>query len=125
MIEASCHCGAIRLEINQELKSVTECNCSICRRLGAQWAYFRPDEVKVVSTGEGTGIYMWNDKEIEFHHCRNCGCTTHYESLGENPRRAVNARLIAIEHVKGTPVRRFDGASTFQALVDDPPRLVE
>ena len=30
----SCHCGAVRLEVNAELDSVTECNCSTCSRWG-------------------------------------------------------------------------------------------
>ena len=38
MIEASCHCGAVRLEIAQRPERLTSCNCSICRRLGALWA---------------------------------------------------------------------------------------
>ena len=125
MIEASCHCGSVRFEISTKPKSVTECNCSICRRLGAQWAYYHPDEVKVICSGDATVIYMWNDREIEFHHCRMCGCATHYEGLGENPRRAVNARLIAIDDVKGVPIRRFDGASSWKVIVDDPARVVE
>jgi hypothetical protein len=112
MIEASCHCGSVRLEISEKPKSVTECNCSICRRLGVQWAYYHPDEVKIICPDDATVIYMWNDREIEFHHCRTCGCVTHYEGLGERPRRAVNARLIEIENIKGVPVRHFDGASS-------------
>jgi hypothetical protein len=32
MIEASCHCGAVRLEIDSPPAEVTDCHCSICRR---------------------------------------------------------------------------------------------
>ena len=38
MIEASCHCGAVRLEIDSPPDEVTDCHCSICRRYGALWA---------------------------------------------------------------------------------------
>ena len=41
MIEASCHCGAVRVQVTrapQEVE-VKECNCSICRRTGAVLAY--------------------------------------------------------------------------------------
>ena len=124
MIEAFCHCGAVRLEISSNPKSVTECTCSICRRLGAQWAYFHPDQVKVICSPGATGIYMWNDRCIEFHHCRVCGCTTHYEGIGDKPRRAVNARMIDIADIKGVPIRLFDGASSWKYLEDDSSRVV-
>jgi len=110
MIEASCHCGAVRFEIASKPTSVTECNCSICRRLGVRWAYYHPDEVKVLCEPGATAVYMWNEKCIEFHHCVTCGCTTHYEGLGEDPRRVVNARLMNPDDIRGVPIRHFDGA---------------
>ena len=43
MIEATCHCGAVRLKAPHPPQSVTDCNCSICRLLGVLWAYYNPD----------------------------------------------------------------------------------
>ena len=125
MVEASCHCGAVRFEISSKPKSVTECTCSICRRLGVQWAYYHPEKVKLICCPDATAIYTWKQRLIEFHHCRTCGCTTHYEGLGDRPRRAVNARLMDITDIKGVPIRRFDGASSWKYLDDDPDRVVE
>ena len=116
MIEASCHCNAVRFEISSRPESLTECNCSICRRLGARWAYYHPDQVKVISELDATGIYLWGDRSIEFHHCRVCGCTTHYEGIGEHPRRAVNARLMKTADTDGVSIRLFDGASSWTYL---------
>jgi hypothetical protein len=56
MIESSCHCGAVKLEIAVAPETVTECNCSICRRYGVLWAYYAPSQVRI---GAGpTDIYM-------------------------------------------------------------------
>ena len=104
---------------------MTECNCSICRRLGARWAYYRPDEVEVICEPGDTAIYLWNDRCIEFHHCTTCGCTTHYEGIGEKPRRVVNARLMAPEDISGVRIRRFDGAESWTYVDDDPSLVVE
>jgi hypothetical protein len=41
MIESSCHCGVVKLEIQSAREEVNDCNCSICRRYGALWAYYR------------------------------------------------------------------------------------
>jgi len=116
MIEATCHCGGVRFEIAAKPASLTECNCSICRRLAAQWAYYTPEEVHVICEPNATRTYAWGDKLIEFHHCRNCGCTTHYESLAGRPRRAVNARLMEPDDLRGVRIRHFDGASSWKYL---------
>ena len=34
MLTGTCHCGAIRIEIPNAPDTLTNCNCSICRRLG-------------------------------------------------------------------------------------------
>jgi len=43
MITGSCHCGAVHIAVAEAPASVKSCNCSICRRLGTLWAYYRPD----------------------------------------------------------------------------------
>jgi hypothetical protein len=35
MIVGSCHCGAVRLEVDAPPDVVTDCACSICRRKGS------------------------------------------------------------------------------------------
>ena len=113
MIFASCHCGAVRIEIAEPPSSVTDCNCSICRRRGALWAYYRPAQVRFLSPPDATAVYSWGDKDIAFHHCKVCGCTTHWSGLVTPPvdRMGVNARLTEPSVLDGLPVRKFDGAS--------------
>jgi hypothetical protein len=55
---------------------------------------------------------MWNDRMIEFHHCRTCGCVSHWAPVdrGHN-RMAVNARLMDPEILAGARVRHIDGAN--------------
>ena len=49
MVEATCHCGAVRLEVPKSPQEVEvkECNCSICRRTGSVLAYYSPRDVRV------------------------------------------------------------------------------
>ena len=117
MIEASCHCGAVRLEIAEAPAEVTDCNCSICRRLGALWAYYQPGDVAVIAAPEATGAYVWGDRMLARHFCRVCGCTTHWQALDPKAdRMGVNARLMAPQDLKGARVRKFDGADTWTVL---------
>ena len=38
-LTASCHCGAVRIEVQRAPRTLTGCNCSVCRRHGALWAH--------------------------------------------------------------------------------------
>ncbi len=51
--EGSCHCGTIRVAIEDDPVDAGECNCSICRRTGALWTYRSPSQVKVAGMGVG------------------------------------------------------------------------
>jgi len=92
-------------------------NCSICRRYGVMWAYYSPKVVQIISAADATDVYMWNDRSIEFHRCRNCGCVSHWSPVDKTyDRMGVNARLMPFEILVHTRVRRLDGANTEQYL---------
>ena len=118
MITATCHCGNISIEIATRPESVTECNCSICRRYAARWAYYTRGQVTINAARDAMSAYCWGDREIEFYHCNNCGCITHYESVEkqDDSRVAVNARMLPEDIVADIPVKRFDGADTWKYL---------
>jgi hypothetical protein len=120
LIEASCHCGAVRLAIDHAPLEVTDCNCSICRRYGALWAYYLRAQVRVSSAGGATEIYMWGERKIAFHRCAHCGCVTHWVAVDEaRPRMGVNARMMDPEVLAGARVRRLDGAVSWEYLDED------
>ncbi len=109
MIEGSCHCGAVRFQTNCAPEVVADCNCTICRRYGALWAYYSPKEVQV--TKDATDIYMWGRRRLEFHRCKRCGCVTHWEAVDKTYNRmGVNARLMTPEVLAHARVGHFDGA---------------
>ena len=116
MVEASCHCGAVRLSVAAAPREVTECNCSICRRLGARWAYYSPAKVGMPRPGS-TQPYVWGDRMLAFHRCRSCGVTTHWQSLdGAKDRMAINARTMGDLDWDRIKVRQFDGAATWEYM---------
>jgi hypothetical protein len=107
MLQGSCHCGAVRLFVPRPPEWVGACNCSLCRRTGWLGAYYLPDEVRI--EGE-TAAYVWGDRMIGIHHCPICGCSTHWQTLGEDfGRMGINARLL-----DGFAV----GAAAFPAAVE-------
>jgi hypothetical protein len=119
LVEASCHCGAIRFEVEAAPAAVTDCNCSICRRYGVLWAYYSPRQVHWRSPGGATDIYMWNNKSLEFHRCATCGCVTHWAAVDRTTdRMGVNARLMEPEVLARARVRRLYGAKTWKYIDD-------
>ena len=96
-IKATCHCGAITVTVPGKPKTpINECQCTICRRYGAAWAYYNTNDVKIEKKeGSSTRRYVWNDREIEFTWCENCGCVMYWypvevstgdEEMGVNTR---------------------------------------
>jgi hypothetical protein len=95
MVEASCHCGAVRLELSEPPRDVFECNCSICRKLGVLWAYYQTSQVTIHAAPDATLVYSWGDRKLGFHTCKTCGCTTYWKALEPgHPRMGMNARLV-------------------------------
>ena len=121
MYTASCHCGAIVLEMQRKPRKLTQCNCSLCRRYGALWAYFQRKSLRVIGENKALEVYSWNDKRFNFFRCATCGCVTHYERTTRradgSDMGAVNLRNIdepAI--IENVPIRLLDGALTWKVL---------
>lgn len=121
VLKGSCHCGAVTWEFEGIPDSATACNCTVCRRYGALWAYDWVDEGIRVS-GD-TKSYVRGDKMLGFHFCPNCGCVAYWRGLQAHPdgrtRIAVNVRLTDPEPVAKVPIRHFEGFETFKDLPMD------
>jgi hypothetical protein len=116
-VEATCHCGAVRIVVPEAPTKLTSCNCSICRRLGGLWSYYSPTVVEV--RGE-TATYRWGDESLVLHRCARCGCTTHWTPVDPKlDRMGVNARMMDPAIVGAARIRPFDGADTWKFLDED------
>ena len=113
----ACHCGRVHWTLTGDPGSVTACNCTVCRRYGALWAYDYEGE-RITTEGE-TRAYV-RGKTTEFHFCPNCGCVVWWRGLqlDEDGRRrfAVNIRMAQPEAVAGLAIGHFDGLDSFEDL---------
>jgi hypothetical protein len=111
VLEGSCDCGAIHVELAETPDEVTDCNCGICRRYGARWSYFQADRVRILPPG-ATTLYKRGKRILEFHFCAVCGCVTHWCAVDKSyTRMGVNMRLFAPEIVASLKVDLCDAAS--------------
>ena len=118
MLSATCHCGTIRIEVPDRPQALTNCNCSLCRRLGGLWAYYPLGSVRVIGHPEKTAEYVWGDKTLRNIRCAHCGCVTHWEPLAPEAgaRHGVNLNNFDPRLLDGVQVRRFDGADSWTFL---------
>lgn len=111
-MDVTCHCGNVEISVNDLPQEVGECNCSICRRYAALWAYYSPELVTLKHTKEETVLYIWGDREVEFHRCNVCGCLTHYITTEKCDEAilAINMRMADAKMLANIPVRKINGA---------------
>lgn len=115
MLKLSCLCGQVHVETKKKPDYVHECNCTLCSKTGARWAYYHPSEVVVEGTTAG---YCRGDKAepaARIRFCGNCGSTTHFVltagAVGKfgNTMMGVNVRLASEDDLAGVELRYPDG----------------
>jgi hypothetical protein len=91
------------LDAHRRSRRRTACNCTVCRRYGALWAY--DDEGgRIARTGEMAALTRARKNPVlEFRFCPACACVVAWRGLRleEDGRRriAVNVRLADPEAV--------------------------
>ncbi|WP_374597084.1 GFA family protein [Sphingosinicella sp.] len=115
MVKLSCLCGQIRIATEKQPDYIHECNCTLCSKSGARWAYYHPSEVSVEGA---TKTYSRQDKDdpaAEIHFCLTCGATTHFTltpgavAKFGNSMMGVNMWLADEKHLAGVELRYPDG----------------
>ena len=72
--QGSCHCGAVRFEVELDLAQPTyRCNCSICRRTRFWPAVAREEGFRLLAGREQLTQYLFHSRKNEHYFCRVCG----------------------------------------------------
>jgi hypothetical protein len=117
MLALSCHCGLVRLTIEQRPDYIHECNCTLCRKTGARWGYFPSPQVGVQGATESYRRADKADPCADVHFCGICGVTMHFTLTAETVARfgqeltGVNMRLADERDLAGIELRYPDGYS--------------
>jgi hypothetical protein len=119
MPRASCQCGAVEIEVARKPRKLTACNCTLCVRYGALWAYYTDETARVARGKRKLRSYTKPGGRLAFHHCSGCGCITHWyaaKAKWSDGRIGVNARLFDPILLASIPISVLDGAATWKRL---------
>lgn len=117
MLTLSCLCGQVRLAVPKRPDFINECNCTLCRKSGARWAYLAPSDISVDGETKGYRRTDKDDPAAEIRFCATCGATTHFvltESAVArfgNTQMGVNMALAEESALAGVELRYPDGLS--------------
>ena len=123
-LKGTCHCGGAHWTLEGDPGGITACNCSLCVRYGALWAYDFEGE-RIAVHGELKAYTRLNkpDPALEILFCPTCANVLAWRGLrleSDGKRRiAVNVRLAPADAVADLPIDHFDGADTFDDLPRD------
>ena len=128
MLEGACLCGEAGWTLTGDPGSITACNCTLCHRYGALWAYDYEGGRIVLNGATRTFTRVGKaDPALEIHFCPTCGCLLAWRGLRleEDGRRrlAVNIRLADADAVADLPIDHFDGFDSFEDLPPDGRRV--
>ena len=79
--KATCHCGAVELEItlSNGIVDPRRCDCSICRRKGAIVASVPLSDIKIIQGQDCLTLYQSNTHSAKHYFCSHCGIYTHHQ----------------------------------------------
>ena len=112
--KASCHCGAIELELAfpDGLIDVRRCDCSMCRRRGAIVASVQLSDLKLVRGENTLSLYQFNTKTAKHFFCSTCGIYTHHQRRSNSHLYAINvACLEGVNPLKMAGIPTYDGVN--------------
>ncbi len=90
----SCHCGAVRFEVEADLGQLTRCICSICTKKGGLFCYVPPQRFRQLRGVEEVTSYRFNTETVEHCFCRNCGMHTFGHPRSAPELFLVNVRCL-------------------------------
>ena len=105
-----CHCGAVRFEVEAPTSPVvSQCNCSICDRVGYLHLIVPRAQFRLVSGRELLSEYRFNTKTARHLFCSRCGVKSFYVPRSHPDGYSVNVRCIDEGTLGRVEVRAFDG----------------
>jgi hypothetical protein len=111
---ATCHCGAVELELSlpDGIVNPRRCDCSMCRRKGAIVASVPLAGIRVVKGSDVLRLYQFNTKTAKHYFCSVCGIYTHHQRRSNPQEYGYNVGCLeGVNPFELGPVPTNDGVN--------------
>jgi len=106
----SCHCGAVRFEIDTDFPELTMCDCSICRRKNALMVKVNESSFRLLAGHDYLTEYQFHTRTAKHYFCKVCGIYPFHRKRVTPDNLGLNVHCLHDFDPEGIPVRQAVGA---------------
>lgn len=118
-----CLCGAVRYQIKGELRSVSNCHCSQCRKTHGHYGAYSAAPEKAISFMEERGLKWFQSSDIARRgFCCECGASLFYDPLPKDYIAIAAGTLDGPTGLKTAEHIFTDDKGDYYELSDDLPK---
>ncbi len=119
LYQGACHCGAVRFQIDADLKEFTSCNCTLCRKKNAVMTQVHESKFTLLAGEDNLGLYQWNTKTAKHYFCKTCGIYPFHRKRSAPDSYGVNVFCLEGADLGSVPIIHLtDGID--MSVVGDP-----
>ena len=107
--QGGCHCGRVRFEIDVEIGTIIDCNCSICAKKGFLHLIVDPSQVRMLSPADAVSLYQFNTRTAKHYFCPVCGISAYYIPRSHPDKIDVNVRCLEGVALESLTIVPFNG----------------
>jgi hypothetical protein len=108
--KGSCHCNAVEFEVEGDVVSGVQCDCSLCKRKNAIMLRIPAEKFRLLKGEDALSLYQWNTRVAKHYFCKHCGIYTHHQPRTRPDMIGVNIGCIDDVDTGVLPVERVQGS---------------
>ncbi len=120
-VQGSCHCGAVRYEVEPVFTEITQCDCSLCLKKNALMTAVPKEALTLLTDWNEMTEYNWNTRIARHFFCRTCGIYTFHQKRSAPDHYGINIRTLEGVDWTGVPVRQASGSGMSVEAADPRP----
>jgi hypothetical protein len=107
----TCHCGAIRFEVETDFPELTMCDCSLCRKKNALMVKVHERAFTLLAGQAELAEYQFHTHTARHFFCKVCGIYPFHRKRVTPDFLGINVFCLEGFDPTGIPVRQAVGAS--------------
>ena len=107
----SCHCGAVRFEIETDFPELTMCDCSICRRKNGLMVKVHESAFRLLAGEASLTEYRFHTGTARHYFCKVCGIYPFHRKRVTPDHLGINVHCLHDFEPAGIPLRQAVGTA--------------